>query len=112
MKKLLPLLFFALILAGCSSSEKTETTATQGAASDVKSQESKIQYEYGGSCAAAMKANKTGIKGDPAYSLEHNDRHFCFSSEKARDSFKKNIDKNIADADRNWSKARVNNRAY
>jgi YHS domain-containing protein len=111
MKKLLPLLFSALILAGCSSSEKATDTTT-AVASDVKTEEPKIQYEYGGSCANAMKANKTNIKGDPAYSLEHDGRHFCFSSEKARDSFKKNIDKNIATADRNWAKTRVNDRAY
>jgi YHS domain-containing protein len=77
----------------------------------VKKEEPAVQYEYGGTCAAAMKANKPEIKGDPAYSLEHKGRHFCFSSPEARDSFKKNIDKNIAIADRNYAKSRVNSRA-
>ncbi len=58
--------------------------------------------EYGGHCPMGLCLKKR-VKGDEKFPLDYKGKHYIFSSEQARENFKKDIDKNIELANSQWS---------
>lgn len=102
------LVFFSLALSigafSCSHSEP----APAPVATTAEATPAKVEYEFGGKCANAMKSNRHDVMGNPEHSITHNGKHYCFSSAQKREEFNKDLDKNIAAAEKNW-KRKANN---
>lgn len=98
-RRLLPVVFF-LGLSSCAHQEPAPPAAEPAAVVAP----AKVEYAYGGRCAASVKANRFNVQGDPKFNLEHAGKTYCFSSAKARDDFNRDLAKNVAAAERNWAR--------
>jgi hypothetical protein len=91
-----------LTLSACAHHEVTPTAAQPEPAPVATP--AKVEYEFGGRCAASVKANHFDVQGDPKYTIENGGKTYCFSSAKARDTYSRNLDKNIKTSQRNWDR--------
>lgn len=62
--------------------------------------------KYDKICAASLAHGDTHSAGKEEFMLTHKGHNYFFSSKKAMDDFRKNLDENIKAADRNWEKNR------
>jgi YHS domain-containing protein len=98
--KLLLSLVLLLSFGACSSHENKSTTP-EVPETAVKTTEAKKEVAYGGHCGMGLCHKKT-VKGNPEYNFEYKGKIYHFSSAKAREQFIKDIDANIAKADKHW----------
>ncbi len=101
------LVFVSLALSigafSCAHSEPATATAAS-----AESTPAKVEYEFGGKCANAVKSNRLDVAGNPDHSITHKGKHYCFSSAQKREEFSADLDKNIEAAENNWRR-RANN---
>lgn len=76
-------------------------TAPEKNSSEKKAAEVQ-EAEFGGHCPMGLCLKKR-VKGDEKFPLDYKGKHYVFSSEEARNNFKKDIDKNIQTANSEWS---------
>lgn len=62
--------------------------------------------KYDKICAASLAHGDTHTAGKEEFMLSHQGHNYFFSSKKALDEFRKNLDENIKAADKNWEKTR------
>ena len=97
MKTLIAVLFL-LALGACASRQPKPVVAAP--TPTVK----KVEAAYGGNCGMGL-CHKKMVKGDEKYSTDYKGQHYIFSSQEAKDKFMKNIDANIALANKAWESA-------
>jgi len=63
-------------------------------------------HEYEKQCAFSVAHGKLGVEGKDEFKTTHSGKTYYFSSEKNLNLFEKNIEKNINNANRYWSRRR------
>lgn len=64
-------------------------------------------HAYDKQCAYSVSHGNLKVQGEAEYKAEHGGKTYFFSSSKKMEEFKKNIEKNIKSANKNWS-SRIN----
>jgi len=77
--------------SGCTSCDKEKKAVTANKA-----------VEYDGHCAMGLCLKSQQVKCDPTITAAYKGKNYCFSSEKARDNFMKDIDANVMKSNKAW----------
>ncbi|MBY0515954.1 MAG: hypothetical protein K2P81_03525 [Bacteriovoracaceae bacterium] len=86
-----------LFIAACSHHKKCESCDLKKAVTESKA------VEFDGHCANGLCLKKMKVKCDPTITAAYKGKHYCFSSEEARDTFMKDIDNNVKKAHESWA---------
>ena len=90
-------LVILLSIGGCANREDKTVQPTTANATAEKS-----EVAFGGHCAMGLCLKKK-VKGDPKYSVDYKGKTYLFSSEEAKQNFLKDVDGNIAKANKQFT---------
>lgn len=103
-KTFLVSLLSTIFLVSCASYEKHPTASEHHHACSMDNCQMKHKCEmYAKKCAYSVSRGDFDVKGKEEYRLTHRGHNYFFSSKEKMEKFKKDIDKNIDSANRNWS---------
>lgn len=70
---------------------------------DKKAEVKPVAVEFDGHCAMGLCRKGAKVKCDPTITAAYQGKNYCFSSEEARDTFMKDVDKNVKNANDAWN---------
>lgn len=98
MIRIFSLITVLTLFVGCAAT--TERREAQNLAQAKKASKA---FEFDGHCGMGLCRKKDRVPCDPTITVEYKTKNYCFSTEEARDTFLRDIDKNIRMANENWA---------
>jgi YHS domain-containing protein len=101
MKLLLTILIASSIFVSCASHQSTQVSDTNSSSQQCTAPSYKGDM-YNKSCALAVSKGELHVKGSDKYKVDHKGKIYYFKSEKSKQEFLKDIDKNTQSAHNYW----------
>ncbi len=95
----LALLIVLLVLGACAHHGKKGHDCS----CDKKKEVVAAPVEFEGNCPMGLCRKKGKVKCDPNITAAYKGKNYCFSTIEARDTFMKDIDKNVKEAQERWA---------
>jgi YHS domain-containing protein len=91
-----------LTLASCAHHHKGAEHHHHSGKANYTKAPADLNVKYDKECAESIKEGDKHVAGKEEFQLQHGGHFYYFSSQEKMDLFKKDLDKNIGVADKNW----------